>query len=110
VAGFFEYRGAANRCAIAPALTLGVTSLCLKCHGKKSDAPPTVRNSYSAAFDYKVGDLRGIMSIKMPKKESFTGGVVNLGVAIRLVIFLLAFIVIGLAIQRYKNKTEERTP
>ena len=41
---------------------------CLKCHGRREDAPSTIRNRYTTAFDYKVGDLRGIMSIKIPAK------------------------------------------
>ncbi len=43
-----------------------VEKYCLKCHGKRQDAPPTVQARYENAYDYKVGDLRGIMSIKLP--------------------------------------------
>lgn len=43
-----------------------VEQYCLKCHGRREDAPPTIRDTYTTAFDYKVGELRGIMSIKLP--------------------------------------------
>ncbi len=43
-----------------------IEKYCLKCHGKKEDAPETIRAMYNTAYDYKVGDLRGILSIKMP--------------------------------------------
>jgi len=43
-----------------------IEKYCLKCHGKKEDAPPTIRAMYDTAYDYKLGDLRGILSIKMP--------------------------------------------
>jgi signal transduction histidine kinase/DNA-binding response OmpR family regulator len=43
-----------------------VEEYCLKCHGSKSDAPPTIRDLYDTAYDYKVGDLRGLLSIKLP--------------------------------------------
>jgi len=39
---------------------------CLKCHGSQDSAPETIRKRYATAYDYKVGDLRGIMSIKLP--------------------------------------------
>jgi HAMP domain-containing protein len=41
---------------------------CLKCHGKPEDAPPAVIEKYgdSKAFGYKVGDVRGIISVKLP--------------------------------------------
>ena len=43
-----------------------IEEYCLKCHGKKLEAPPTIQKLYDTAFDYKVGDLRGILSIKVP--------------------------------------------
>jgi len=43
-----------------------VEEYCLKCHGKQSDAPPTIRDTYETSYDYKVGDLRGLLSIKLP--------------------------------------------
>jgi serine phosphatase RsbU (regulator of sigma subunit) len=39
---------------------------CLKCHGNREDAPPVVRDKYDTAWNYKEGDLRGILSIKLP--------------------------------------------
>ncbi|MBI4756825.1 MAG: PAS domain S-box protein [Betaproteobacteria bacterium] len=39
---------------------------CLKCHGDADDAPATIRERYSAAYGYRVGELRGVMSIKIP--------------------------------------------
>ncbi|MBT3196675.1 MAG: DUF3365 domain-containing protein [Gammaproteobacteria bacterium] len=43
-----------------------VEAYCLKCHGKREDAPETIRKLYRPAFDYQVGELRGILSIKLP--------------------------------------------
>jgi signal transduction histidine kinase len=43
-----------------------VKKFCLTCHGKREDAPATIQANYSAAFDMKIGDLRGIVSIKIP--------------------------------------------
>jgi len=39
---------------------------CLKCHGERDEVLETVRNQYSEAYGYKIGELRGLMSIKLP--------------------------------------------
>ena len=41
---------------------------CLKCHGDPEDAPAAVIQKYGdkKAFHYKIGDIRGIISIKLP--------------------------------------------
>ena len=45
---------------------LFIEKKCLKCHGKKEDAPKFISQKYDTAYDYKVGDVRGILSITMP--------------------------------------------
>ena len=39
---------------------------CLKCHGRRERAPKGIQQRYTKAYGYKVGDLRGLMSIKLP--------------------------------------------
>ena len=46
-----------------------VESYCLKCHGARDAAPATIRDRYDTAYNYEVGDLRGIMSIKLPASD-----------------------------------------
>ncbi len=41
---------------------------CLECHGVREKAPLSVARSYDNAWGYQVGDLRGVMSIKLPTK------------------------------------------
>lgn len=45
-----------------------VRESCLKCHGDPKDAPPEVIEKYGnqKAFGYKIGDVRGIISVKLP--------------------------------------------
>jgi len=45
-----------------------VKKSCLKCHGDPADAPPAVIEKYGAdkAFGYQIGDVRGIISVKLP--------------------------------------------
>lgn len=46
-----------------------VEAYCLQCHGKKENAPAAIRARYDSSYDYQVGDLRGVMSIKLPLDE-----------------------------------------
>jgi signal transduction histidine kinase len=42
---------------------------CLKCHGKREDAIELIKTNYTMAYDYKIGDIRGILSIKIDKSN-----------------------------------------
>jgi diguanylate cyclase (GGDEF)-like protein/PAS domain S-box-containing protein len=39
---------------------------CLRCHGERAAAPASIRDEYPTAYNYKEGDLRGVVSIKVP--------------------------------------------
>ncbi|MDD5248369.1 MAG: DUF3365 domain-containing protein [Rhodocyclaceae bacterium] len=39
---------------------------CLKCHGTRESAPASIARNYDTAYGYRLGDLRGVMSIKLP--------------------------------------------
>ena len=42
---------------------------CLKCHGKKEETLATIQSNYNSAFNYKVGDFRGAISIEISKHD-----------------------------------------
>ena len=44
---------------------------CLKCHGKREDAIKSIRERYENAYDYKLGDIRGLLNIKIKKNTYF---------------------------------------
>ena len=46
-----------------------IESYCLGCHGERQSAPASIQETYSSAYGYKLGELRGIMSIKLPLDE-----------------------------------------
>lgn len=79
-----------------------VEKFCLKCHGDVDDAPKAIRDRYDNSFDYQEGDLRGVMSIKLPVDEITTSAVSRAleNGAIHLVTFLIAFITIFLLLSR----------
>jgi signal transduction histidine kinase/DNA-binding response OmpR family regulator len=47
---------------------LYITKDCLLCHGPKEKAPKFVRENYDIGYDYKVGELRGAISIIVPRE------------------------------------------
>ncbi len=53
--GFYQY-----------ATPLKIEHKCLKCHGKRENAPIFISKKYDKAYNYKVGDIRGILSVKVP--------------------------------------------
>ena len=52
------------------ATPIWVEPYCLNCHGRPEDAPSSIRQHYKQAYGYKVGDLRGILSIKLPMEAT----------------------------------------
>jgi signal transduction histidine kinase/ActR/RegA family two-component response regulator len=61
-----EIRGADGRAYYHFTSPIWIEPYCLKCHGDRSEAPPSVARGYDTAYDYRLGDLRGVMSIKLP--------------------------------------------
>jgi hypothetical protein len=48
---------------------LVIEPYCISCHGKKEETLPTIQRRYDNAYDYKVGDIRGVTSIKIPADD-----------------------------------------
>lgn len=46
---------------------------CLRCHGKREEAVPSIRKRYDKAYDYKVGEIRGVMHIKIKDRDLCSG-------------------------------------
>lgn len=43
-----------------------IEQYCIACHGKKEEVFPSILKMYDTAYDYKVGDIRGVTSVKIP--------------------------------------------
>jgi len=48
---------------------LRIEQKCLSCHAKRENAPEFIKERYTNAYDYKLGEVRGIISIKVPKEN-----------------------------------------
>lgn len=74
-----------------------VEQYCLKCHGKPSSSPPTIRKTYTTSFNDQVGDLRGILSIKILASDINQHAMDYFArdLSIQLVIFFIIILMLG---------------
>ena len=87
------------------AKALKIEQRCLKCHADKEEAPLFIQKKYDKAYGYKLGELRGILSIKIPKDklndyflQHFTYSVIYDTIA-----FIVLFIIIYIIAQKSKE-------
>ncbi|MCP3850774.1 MAG: DUF3365 domain-containing protein [Gammaproteobacteria bacterium] len=80
---------------------LFVKKACLRCHGDPAEAPPEVIEKYGdkQAFGYKIGDVRGIISVKLPD-INVLGVIDSFLNPITIVLFVLAFLITFLFTQK----------
>ena len=75
---------------------------CLKCHGTQEAAPASISAHYDSAYGYQVGELRGLVSIKMPthrldqrRNEVWGGQLLK-----SLVSYAILFLALGFILER----------
>ncbi len=76
---------------------------CLTCHAAAQDAPPTIRQRYSAGYDYRVGDLRGVMSIRIPVESGRDAALAHWQQRLleQVVLLLAMLLTLGLLLNHY---------
>jgi signal transduction histidine kinase/DNA-binding response OmpR family regulator/HPt (histidine-containing phosphotransfer) domain-containing protein len=79
-----------------------IEGYCLRCHGDPDDAPESIRRNYPESYGYEKGELRGVMSIKLPLaryeanlKERWLNRLTR-----DLIGFAILFVVLGLLMDR----------
>ena len=79
-----------------------IEKYCLECHGDKAKAPETIRHLYDTAYGYKEGELRGVLSIKIPARTMLVQLQKHLlaDLAWSAGILLLAWLAIGWGVKR----------
>ncbi len=80
-----------------------IEAYCLQCHGSKATAPETIQSTYDNAYDYTVGELKGLLSILIPSKEVESTIQRNFIAQLGATFFLLIAVVLGifLSIRRF---------
>jgi len=81
---------------------------CLRCHGKREDAPPQLQERYpgQGGFNEKIGDIRAITSIRAPLDREHVD--VAIGVTVMLVGFT-TFVALFLFNTRLRTLVQRKT-
>ncbi|MEW5789382.1 MAG: EAL domain-containing protein [Pseudomonadota bacterium] len=84
------------------ATPIRVEAYCLTCHGERDQAPAAISQRYDQGFGYRIGELRGILGIRVPAAATAASIQAALGreLLIHLVGFMIALLVGGLLLQR----------
>jgi diguanylate cyclase (GGDEF)-like protein/PAS domain S-box-containing protein len=82
---------------------------CLRCHGKREEAIPSIRERYDRAYNYKLGEIRGIMHIKIKDRDLFSGLYNNFVTSFLSAVFfyILMLLIIYYLMKRIRLKDEE---
>ncbi len=75
---------------------------CLTCHGDRASAPEYVQNKYETGYGYRIGDLRGAVSVIIPAEKIKRSQLFNLlsGIGIILGAAALAIGMVVFMVQR----------
>ena len=86
------------------ASALRIKKGCLKCHSTPQKAPKVIREKYITAYGYKLGDVRGIMSVKIPKEtiDRYFFKYFRSSLIMEMGIFIALFVIIYFIISRIK--------
>ena len=91
---------------------LFIETTCLRCHGPRELSIPFISKKYSTAHDYREGDVRGIVSIKI-RRDTLKNDLINLffikTTAATLLGTLLLLTMIFYLIRRVRKNDEQYT-
>jgi diguanylate cyclase (GGDEF)-like protein/PAS domain S-box-containing protein len=84
---------------------------CLQCHGKREDAIPSIRAKYENAYDYKLGEIRGLLNIKIQERDFFAVMNANFTETLiaSIILYIIFLIIIYKLIQSMRTKEEQYT-
>lgn len=84
---------------------------CLRCHGKREDAIPSIRDKYENAYDYKLGEIRGLLNIKIKEREFFAAMYSDFIKTLisAILLYIVFLIIIYVLIKKMHTKEEQYT-
>ncbi len=87
------------------ALPLKIERKCLKCHGERDKAPAFIRKRYDNAYGYRLGEIRGVLSIKTPESKisAFLAPSFYLQAAYDLLLFIVLFFLVRYLILKFRD-------
>lgn len=80
---------------------LWIETACLSCHGERDKTLPLIQANYSGAFDYRVGDLRGLLFTQISATHAADPGLIGNRLLAAGVTGILLFLILLLAFDRF---------
>ena len=90
---------------------LRIKESCLACHGPRESAIKSVRDNYDKAYDYKLGEIRGLLNIEIKDRGFFStlySDFLN-NLAITILIYLVFMVIIYLLIRKIRESALDHT-
>ncbi len=90
---------------------LYITKTCLECHGKRENAIQSIRDNYETAYDYKIGEIRGLLSIQIKERGFFTALYADFikNLSFTVLMYLLFLVIVYMLIKTIRVRALEYT-
>lgn len=90
---------------------LRIQESCLQCHGKEENAIPSISGKYTNAYDYKIGDIRGLLNIKIIERDLFAAMYVDFRITLisSILLYIVFLSMIYILIQKMRRKDKQYT-
>ncbi|HEO98041.1 MAG TPA: EAL domain-containing protein [Epsilonproteobacteria bacterium] len=90
---------------------LRIDHSCIKCHGEKEEVLPFIRANYRTGFGYQVGDIKGVLNIRIRDRGYFAAMYENFQnmLAGSIIVYLIFLLIIGILIARMRADGEAYT-
>ncbi len=72
---------------------LKINESCITCHGTENEVIPYIKDNYDGGFDYKIGDLRGVISVKTSAAQLSASKSDSLLITIAIIVIGLALVI-----------------
>ncbi|MFT7880764.1 MAG: EAL domain-containing protein [Sulfurimonas sp.] len=87
---------------------LRIRQSCIKCHGKREEVLPLIRENYMTGLGYRVGDVRGVLNIQIRDRGYFTAmyeGFQDM-LAGSIIVYLIFLLIIGILVARMRADSD----
>ena len=88
---------------------LPIKESCLQCHVERDNAIPSIRDKYRNTYDYKLGEIRGLLNIQIKKRDLFTAMYTDFTNTLisAIILYIVSLTMIYLLIQRIRRKDKK---
>jgi signal transduction histidine kinase/ActR/RegA family two-component response regulator len=101
-----EIRDGAGKSFYHYTAPIWIEPYCLQCHGDRQAAPASIAEKYDTAYGYQLGELRGVMSIKLPTEATRNRAYQEWWqqFSLRLVGYIVLLLLLGTLINRFVTR------